>query len=77
MNIVRTKNGNHALFLTDGELLGLGFCLVNLLGESGISYSDRVAQSLSSTLLSDAQVFLLHQLLDQIRLQHESCDYDR
>ena len=71
MNLVRTKNGNHALFLTDGELLSIGFCLVNLLGESGISQFDQIARSLSSTLLSDAQVCLLHQLLDLIRLQNE------
>lgn len=76
MNIVRTKNRNHALFLTDGELLALGFCLVNILGESGISQYDQIARSLSSTLLSEPQLYLLRELLNQIRLENGSSNDD-
>lgn len=66
MTVFQTRNGK-GIYLSDSELLALGFIAINLLGQTGYSFLDDYAEKTVGTLLSEYQLAVLHDLLDAIR----------
>lgn len=66
MNIQKTNSGVK-IYLTDAERLGIGFSLVNLLGETGIVFLDAVQKNNLSIALSESQRFVLSEFLNLLR----------
>lgn len=66
MKVFKTRVGK-GIYCTDAELLALGFIAVNILGATGVPFLDEYAKNTSPTLLSEAQMAVLQELLDAIR----------
>lgn len=71
MKVFRTNYGK-GIYLSDSELLALGFIAVNLLGKTGIPFLDEYSEKTVPTLLSDGQLSVLDELLSAIRKEQEN-----
>lgn len=66
MKVFRTNYGK-GIYLSDSELIALGFIAVNLLGKTGIPFLDEYSEKTVPTILSDGQMAVLVELLEAIR----------
>ena len=66
MKVFKTNYGK-GVYMSDTELIALGFIAVNILGETGIPFLDEYAKKTSPTLLSEDQLMVLHELYEAIK----------